>query len=178
MVYFAYNHIAFVTLLALAAMNAVQPLNYQLLIMFISAVDENIRGFKPIVDGAEQAVQNLTDKILIQNASLRGEIETYVNCLKTANKYIWGEIALNKLADRVSREKNLRAQEILKCCRQEALEYSNKKMAFPLDKCFENLPPAPHEDLNQLNLLTRTLYDHKHWVAMQVFYKKILETNL
>nr|CAH8820648.1 unnamed protein product [Trichobilharzia regenti] len=147
MVYFAYNQIAFVTLLAFAAVNAVQPLNYQLLIMFISAVDENIRGFKPIVDGAEQAVQNLTDKILIQNASLRGEIETYVNCLKTANKYIWGEIALNKIADRVSREKNLRAQEILKCCRQEALEYSN---------------------LNQLNLLTRTLYDHKHWVAMQV----------
>uniref|UniRef100_A0AA85J389 Uncharacterized protein n=1 Tax=Trichobilharzia regenti TaxID=157069 RepID=A0AA85J389_TRIRE len=51
-------------------------------------------------------------------------------------------------------------------------------MAFPLDKCWENMPEVPHEDLHQLNVLTFTLYNHKHWIAKQYFYKNLYKTQL
>nr|CAH8820176.1 unnamed protein product [Trichobilharzia regenti] len=167
MVYFAYNQIAFVTLLAFAAVNAGEPWSKQDIEAKISATDQLIRGVKPIVDGAEQALQNLKDEILKQKPTFRGEIEKYANCLRTAYEYIWGEIALNKIADRLSKDNDPRFNDTVACCRQEALEYSNKKMAFPLDKCTENVSRASRKDFSQMKQLTRTLFDHKHWTAIE-----------
>nr|CAH8819915.1 unnamed protein product [Trichobilharzia regenti] len=96
MVYFAYNHIAFVTLLAFVAVNAGEPWSKQDIEAKISATDLLIRGVKPIVDGAEQAVKTREDKILKENANVREGLETYVNCLRTAYKYRSGENALTK----------------------------------------------------------------------------------
>nr|CAH8820177.1 unnamed protein product [Trichobilharzia regenti] len=157
MVYFAYNQIAFVTLLAFAAVNAGEPWSKQDIEAKISATDQLIRGVKPIVDGAEQALQNLKDEILKQKPTFRGEIEKYANCLRTAYEYIWGEIALNKIADRLSKDNDPRFNDTVACCRQEALEYSN---------------------FSQMKQLTRTLFDHKHWTAIEYFNKKLYETQL
>nr|CAH8820181.1 unnamed protein product [Trichobilharzia regenti] len=122
MVYFAYNQIAFVTLLAFAAVNAGEPWSKQDIEAKISATDQLIRGVKPIVDGAEQALQNLKE-----------------------------------IADRLSKDNDPRFNDTVACCRQEALEYSN---------------------FSQMKQLTRTLFDHKHWTAIEYFNKKLYETQL
>ncbi|CAH8823390.1 unnamed protein product [Trichobilharzia szidati] len=62
----------------------------------LSTTNNNIHGVKWIVDDAEKAVQIRKYKILSQNPSLQGDLEKYMNCLKTAYKYIWGEVAIDK----------------------------------------------------------------------------------
>nr|CAH8820771.1 unnamed protein product [Trichobilharzia regenti] len=128
-------------------MNADESWSKQGITDMLSHVDILIRGVKPIVDGAEQAVKTREDKILKENANVREGLETYVNCLRTAYKYRSGENALNEIANHLSNENDPRFKDTVTCCRQEALEYRSKTMAFPLDKCWENMPEVPHEGI-------------------------------
>ncbi|CAH8823862.1 unnamed protein product [Trichobilharzia szidati] len=166
MVYFAYSHIAFVTLLTFAAVNAGEPWSKRGMIHVFNHQD--ISGVAPKVKAAIKEVQDRKDKILSQNESLQGGIEKYMNCLQTAYEYDWGEAALTEIADRLASAYDPALKATEECCRHEAVEYASKKAAFPLKNCFKNMPPAPHEDLHQLNRLTGILYDHMHWVAKDI----------
>ncbi|CAH8823431.1 unnamed protein product [Trichobilharzia szidati] len=178
MVHFAYSHIAFVTLLTFATVKADQPWSKQRITDMLSITNNNIHGVKPVLDDAEKAVQILKDKILSQNASLQGDLEKYMNCLRTAYKYIWGQEAINRIAVRLARTGELMYEDTVECCQKITLEYYYKTEEFPIENCFKNMPSAPHEDLHQMNLLTRTLFDHKHWVSIEVFFKHLYETQL
>nr|CAH8821156.1 unnamed protein product [Trichobilharzia regenti] len=92
MVYFAYSHLAFISLLALTAINSGESLDVNTLSKKLINVNKEIVGVISDLRGAEERVQNIKDKILIYNASLRGELENYTNCLETAYMYSWGNM--------------------------------------------------------------------------------------
>nr|CAH8833491.1 unnamed protein product [Trichobilharzia regenti] len=161
MVYFAYNHIAFISLLALTAINSGE-----------------IPGIMSDLENAEGRVQNLTEKILSQNASLRGEIEKYTDCLETAYTYSWGQAAFTNIFQNFPRDANEKLGDVKNCVEQEASAYQKKKAAFPTDKCFENLPSARYEDLDQLNKDIYQLFQVKYRFTIETYNRNVYESQL
>ncbi|CAH8865279.1 unnamed protein product [Trichobilharzia szidati] len=99
MVYFTYSHVAFVTLLAFAAIHSVESLNETEITGRLKLIADELPGVISELKAAEGRVQNITAKILSQKASLRGELEKYMDCLETAYKYKWGKITFEKIGN-------------------------------------------------------------------------------
>ncbi|CAH8823924.1 unnamed protein product [Trichobilharzia szidati] len=123
MVYFTYSQVAFVTLLAFAAIHSVESLNKKEITFILDRIKDKIPGVISELKAAEGRVQNITAKILSQRASLRGQLEKYTDCLETAYKYKWGQLTFNAIADDIYRSDQGALDDTRHCCLQEAAAY-------------------------------------------------------
>nr|CAH8821947.1 unnamed protein product [Trichobilharzia regenti] len=178
MVYFAYNHIAFVTLLAFVAVNAVKSTDVTEIQRKLHESEFTIRDIILSVIRAEKELQKLKDKILKQNENLQAEIEKYIDCLETAYKYKWGETAFHRIISRLETEHNEKLSTTMKCVEQKVSTYQEKKKQFPVDRCLENPPSVNKEDLDQLNEDINRVFTLKHWIGVHSFYINLYKTLL
>ncbi|CAH8823918.1 unnamed protein product [Trichobilharzia szidati] len=178
MVYFTYSQVAFVTLLAFAAIHSVESLNKKEITFILDRIKDKIPGVISELKAAEGRVQNITAKILSQRASLRGQLEKYTDCLETAYKYKWGQLTFNAIADDIYRSDQGALDDTRHCCLQEAAAYHEKMEAFPVDECRKILPPANREDLKELKEQIEGVFYHNYLFSAQVFYKNSYTTLL
>ncbi|CAH8823419.1 unnamed protein product [Trichobilharzia szidati] len=164
MVYFAYNHIAFVTLLAFAAVNAGESMNVNEIRRKLHESEYIIPKVILSMKGAEKELHKLKDKILSHYAGLQGEIEKHINCLETAYKYKWGETVFHRIISRLETETGL--GDTINCIEQEFSAYQKKTKEYPLNKCFENPPAMKQEDLDQLDEYINQLFTLNHWYGV------------
>ncbi|CAH8823835.1 unnamed protein product [Trichobilharzia szidati] len=157
MVHFAYSHVAFVTLLAFAA---------------------TISGESMDAAEIENRIKNIENKILSQNASLRGELEKYTDCVKTAYKYKWGAITFKEIARYLDLIDDGTLDDVIFCCLQEESTYLEKQKAFPVDKCHGNLASVNQEDLKQLKVQIEEVFLNNYWCSYEYFNKNVLTTRL
>nr|CAH8822042.1 unnamed protein product [Trichobilharzia regenti] len=148
MVYFTYSHIAFITVLAFAATISGELTNVTLLENLKENSEHGISRAISELKFAEGEIQNITDKILSQNASLRGEVEEYTACLETAYKYKWGRNTFrdisNGLLDNIVGNSS---DDAITCYLEEATGYEKKMEAFPIEGCHKNLASANKEGI-------------------------------
>ncbi|CAH8823841.1 unnamed protein product [Trichobilharzia szidati] len=178
MVYFTYSQVAFVTLLAFAAINSGESLNPTVINERLNKIEAKIKEVISELKPAEGRVQSLTAKILSQNASLRGEIENYTDCLETAYKNKWGEFTFTEIIKHLKIQYGETLGEVLECSKQGASEYLEKKTASPVDKCLEKLPSANRKDLQQLQVEIEGVFYHNGWFSVAVFFKKLYKNQL
>ncbi|CAH8823416.1 unnamed protein product [Trichobilharzia szidati] len=155
MVYFAYNHIAFVTLLAFAAVNAGESMNVNEIRRKLHESEYIIPKVILSMKGAEKELHKLKDKILSHYAGLQGEIEKHINCLETAYKYKWGETVFHRIISRLETETGL--GDTINCIEQEFSAYQN---------------------LDQLDEYINQLFTLNHWYGVHSTYKNLYETQL
>ncbi|CAH8823396.1 unnamed protein product [Trichobilharzia szidati] len=180
MVHFAYSHVAFVTLLAFAAINSVQGgwMDVTEIKQRLAETEYEIPGVISELKAAEERVQNIKAKILSQNSSLRGELEKYTDCLETAYKYKWGETTFKQTPNYLYGWNDSRFSDTISCCKQEAFLYRQKMEVFPVDKCHGNLGSVNQEVLQQMQAEIEGVFYHNYLFSVHIFYKKLYTTQL
>ncbi|CAH8823832.1 unnamed protein product [Trichobilharzia szidati] len=178
MVYFTYSQVAFVTLLAFAATISGEPMDAAEIENRIKNIEKKLKNDVTDLKNSEARLQSLTDKILSQNASLRGELEKYTDCVKTAYKYKWGAITYKEIAGYLDLIDDGTLDNVIDCCLQEESTYLEKQKAFPVNKCHGNLASANQEDLQQLKLEIEALYFSNSWYSSEIFYENIYTIKL
>ncbi|CAH8867769.1 unnamed protein product [Trichobilharzia szidati] len=173
MVHFANSHIAFITLLALTAINSGESTSVSAITRRLAKINGEIPVIIADIKNSEVKVKNATDKILSQNASLQGEIKKYTDCLENSYKYGWGSASFDNLLLNFPRDPHKKLVDAKNCLQQEFLEYKKNNKAFPTNKCFVNMPPAPQPDLHQLNVEVYTLYDHRYLLTIKLYGKAL-----
>ncbi|CAH8823844.1 unnamed protein product [Trichobilharzia szidati] len=171
MVYSAYSQVAFLTLLAFSVINSEKSEEITSLTRWLEGNEVKIKEVISELKAAEGRAQNITAKILSQNASLRGEIENYTDCLETAYKNKWGQILFEtRTIFYVDRKIT---HEIINCYEHQAWEYYRRTQRFTVDKCQKNLPSSNQEDLQELKeQIEAVFYNNKEFSA------KILDKNI
>ncbi|CAH8865281.1 unnamed protein product [Trichobilharzia szidati] len=129
---------------------------------------DELPGVISELKAAEGRVQNITAKILSQKASLRGELEKYMDCLETAYKYKWGKITFEKIGNYIYCDYEGAWDDTRHCCHQQAAAYYEKMKAFPVDECRKILPPANQQDLKELKEQIEGVFYHNHLFSIEV----------
>nr|CAH8865258.1 unnamed protein product [Trichobilharzia regenti]CAH8865260.1 unnamed protein product [Trichobilharzia regenti] len=180
MVYFTYSHVAVsLTVISFAAIISGESTNVTVLESWLNETQHEISKAVSELKVAEGRVKNITDKILSQDASLRGEIEDYMNCLETAYKYKWGKTTFDYISERLlDKSEEDSNDDMITCYLQEATVYEEKMKEFPVEKCFENQPPAKEEDLEQLKWQIESVFYYNYLFSSEIFYKNFFTTKL
>ncbi|CAH8868111.1 unnamed protein product [Trichobilharzia szidati] len=171
-------HFAFITLLALTAINSGESTSKDAISTRLAKINREIPKVTAYLKSSEAKVKQATDKILSQNASLQGEIKKYTDCLENAYKYSWGSEAFKNILHHFPGDPHRILVDAAKCIQQESFEYKRNIEEFPIKKCFVNMPPAPYEDLRQLNVQIYYLFFHKHEQTFNIYAKNINEILL
>ncbi|CAH8821290.1 unnamed protein product [Trichobilharzia szidati] len=186
MVYFAYNHIVFVSLLAFVAVNARAKLNE----LQVELLEKTTAGFareifQKVVD-IEEFLQDYKNTILSEHASSKREIEKYLDCLQTAYKYFYGETAFDaiekvlflKIDDSIPLENYFKVDEMVKHAREKALAYTKKKEEFPVHKCSQHIPSVLQKEAQEVDKLHKSLFKLKYEIGVLMFGVKLYATLL
>ncbi|CAH8823838.1 unnamed protein product [Trichobilharzia szidati] len=144
----------------------------------IKNIEKKLKNDVTDLKNSEARLQSLTDKILSQNASLRGELEKYTDCVKTAYKYKWGAITFKEIAGYLDLIDDGTLDDVIFCCLQEESTYLEKQKAFPVDKCHGNLASVNQEDLKQLKVQIEEVFLNNYWCSYEYFNKNVLTTRL
>ncbi|CAH8823435.1 unnamed protein product [Trichobilharzia szidati] len=127
---------------------------------------------------AEEKLQNIKAKILSQNANSTGEIEKYTDCLETAYKYKWGETTFKHSAFQLEYLKDPAYYDELKCLQKEVSEYQKKVEAYPVEKCYGNIPSANEEDLKELEKYINLVFQENYRFSSVIISKDLYTTQL
>ncbi|CAH8867513.1 unnamed protein product [Trichobilharzia szidati] len=107
MVHFAYSHIAFITLLALTAINS---------------------GESTSKDAISARLAKIKDFILKEEPHFQGNMKTFLGCLEYAYEYYWGFKAFNNTLNFFPEDPHKKLVDAKNCIQQETLEYKDGKI--------------------------------------------------